>query len=115
MNFLVVRTGEIIMLKTLECMNLSLTFFSSPAFRYYLPAFMLASIRDPVRADVIDSGIIFHLERAVTGENDRLNAFSPQEREAVARFVEWYRDSDDFWEQGQRKQFTALADTLRKT
>lgn len=75
---------------------------------------MLASIRDPVTADVIDSGIIYSLERAVAGEDDRLNAFSAQEREALARFVEWYRDSDDFWEQWQRKQYTELADSLRK-
>ena len=75
---------------------------------------MVASIRDPETADVIDFGIIFHLRRPVAGEDDRLNVFSPQEREALARFVEWFRDSDDYWDAQQKKKFTALADSVRK-
>jgi len=97
----------------------SLGFFTPPAFRYYLPAFLIASIRDPDGADVIPERIISELERAISSDAERLRAFTSREREALSVFVEWWRDfiypssSVQPLERRQRAELTALADALR--
>jgi hypothetical protein len=79
--------------------EVALSFFEPEAFRYYLPAFMLATLEDPAAADIIPHGILFHL----SAPDDprvwaRLCAFAPGELDAVAAFVEslvgWCNDDE---------------------
>lgn len=65
----------------------SLAFFTPAAFRYYLPAFMLAELEDPQVADVIAEGILFHLTDG-SRSDELLRELSGEEREAVACFFE---------------------------
>jgi hypothetical protein len=105
--------------KGLRAHEESLGFFTAAAFRYYLPAYIVASIRHPDEADVIPDGIIFHLKNDLAGGSKRLSTFSPNEREAVARFIEWLAD---YWyprlpRQTRRRRehldLSKLADTIR--
>jgi hypothetical protein len=74
----------------------ALSFFTDKAFRYWLPAFMLAELEDPRAADVIGEGIAFHLSKGSRADA-RLRGFTPNELKAVAAFLEecadLYRDS----------------------
>ena len=65
----------------------SLSFFTPEAFRYYLPAFMMAEINDPETADIIAESIAFHLSDA-PGANERIKQFSQQELLAIVAFFE---------------------------
>lgn len=65
----------------------ALSFFTPEGFRYFLPAFMLAELDDPVAADVIAQSILFHLCKA-DGREDRARILAVNEREAVARFFD---------------------------
>jgi hypothetical protein len=68
---------------------LQLSYFKPEYFRYYLPAFMIASIADPSIADVVPGSIVFHLDPShrVVAEDAREIArlFSEPERKAVPR------------------------------
>ena len=103
--------------KDLRMHNSALSFFTPAAFRYYLPAFLLASIRRPGEVDVIPEGIVFHLQRDLAGKRERLQELSPREREALARFVDWHADYPPFpWQVRERRghiELTALAQALR--
>lgn len=65
----------------------ALSLFTDKAFRYWLPAFMLAEIEDPETADVIAEGIAFHFIEA-EGQEARLQQFTPGELEAIAAFFD---------------------------
>jgi hypothetical protein len=65
----------------------ALSFFTDKAFRYWLPAFMLAELEDPEEADVIAEGIAFHLTDAETAK-DCLQQFTKDELEAIAAFFD---------------------------
>jgi hypothetical protein len=65
----------------------SLSFFTPAAFRYYLPAFILAELDDPETADVIAEGILFHLTDG-SRSDELLHEMNGEEREAVASFFE---------------------------
>jgi hypothetical protein len=66
----------------------ALSFFTAEAFRYYLPAFMLASIDDPIEADVIPGGILYHFSAPDDPRQwGRISALAPAELDAVAAFV----------------------------
>ncbi len=76
----------------------ALSFFTDKAFRYWLPAFMLAELESPVEADVIAQGIAFHLTEP-TGADARLRQFTPSELDAIAAFLKECAqsyDDDDF-------------------
>jgi hypothetical protein len=64
----------------------ALSFFTDKAFRYWLPAFMLAELDHPVEADVIAQGIAFHLTTP-EGADARLRQFAQDELEAIAAFL----------------------------
>mgnify|MGYP000409079592 CR=1 FL=1 len=71
--------------------------FEPEAFRYYLPAFMLADISDPIDADIIGEAIAsFFTPRAnvrlIDKEyiNKRIALFSPQEIAAIVAFITWF-------------------------
>ncbi|MDB6147819.1 MAG: hypothetical protein JWO45_1483 [Spartobacteria bacterium] len=63
----------------------ALSLFTDKAFRYWLPAFMLAELEDPEMADVIAEGIAFHFTKAAEA---RLQQFTPGELEAIAGFFD---------------------------
>jgi len=65
----------------------ALSFFTEKAFRYWLPAFMLAELENPEAADVIAGGIAFHLTPA-NNADAKLRQFTPDELEAIAAFLE---------------------------
>lgn len=65
----------------------AMSFFTDKAFRYWLPAFMLAELESPEEADVIGEGIAFHLTRA-SHADARLSVFTPDELGAIAAFFE---------------------------
>jgi hypothetical protein len=65
----------------------ALSFFTDKAFRYWLPAFMLAELESPVEADIIAEGIAFHLTEA-SGADARLREFAPEELKAIASFCD---------------------------
>jgi hypothetical protein len=67
--------------------EVALCFFTPEAFRYYLPAFMLASLEDPEVADVIPQSIIGALARRGESSRLRVNAFSREEAGAVMAFL----------------------------
>jgi hypothetical protein len=64
----------------------ALSFFTDKAFRYWLPAFMLAELENPREADVIGEGIAFHLTRASSADA-RLSLFAQDELKAIAAFL----------------------------
>lgn len=90
----------------------SLSFFTPEAFRYYLPAFLVCSIRDPEKADVIPEGIVSKLDRDRQEQGGLIAGLTSAERHAVARFVEWLRD--DCWETNlqTKNELTALVQAL---
>lgn len=64
-----------------------LSFFTAEAFCYYLPAFMLAELRDPDTADIIAEGVAFHLtDTPLTKE--RISLFSRDKLLAIIAFFE---------------------------
>ena len=65
----------------------ALSFFTDKAFRYWLPAFMLAELESPVEADIIVEGMTFQLTEA-NGADARLREFAPDELEAIASFCD---------------------------
>jgi len=71
--------------------------FEPEAFRYYLSAFMLADISDPIDADIIGEAIVsFFTPRAnarlIDKEyiNKRIALFTQQELAAIVAFITWF-------------------------
>jgi len=73
--------------KELRCYSSSLSFFTAEAFRYYLPAYMLAELDEPEIADVITEGILFHFTHELPGR-ELASCLTHEEREAVACFFD---------------------------
>lgn len=71
----------------LRCHEAALSFFTDKAFRYWLPAFMIAELESPEQADIIANGIAFHLTEG-SGADARLREFAPHELEAIALFCD---------------------------
>ena len=65
----------------------SMCFFTPEAFHYYLPAFMLAEIKDPETADVISENIAHHFIDGAYKE-ERLAQFNEVQLKAVIEFLE---------------------------
>lgn len=70
----------------------ALTIFTPSAYRYYLPAFLVCSVRHPAEADIIPDHIVWGLLRDISGDRERIHALTKKERSAVARFLEWLQD-----------------------
>jgi hypothetical protein len=66
----------------------SLHYFTPEAFRYYLPAFMMAELWDPEAADVIAEGIAFQFTESPL-KDVRLATFSQNELLAIIAFLEY--------------------------
>jgi hypothetical protein len=61
----------------------SMSFFTPEAFRYFLPAYMLAELDDPKEADIIAESIAFHFDRFTS---DRRPPFTAEELRGVRSF-----------------------------
>jgi hypothetical protein len=78
----------------------AMSFFTGPAFRYWLPAFMLASLEDAKRAEVIPEYIASSMRRG-----ERLSLFTDGELGAIAAFLRhlaYAYGSEDFRETAER-------------
>jgi hypothetical protein len=75
--------------RDLRCHAAALSFFTDKAFRYWLPAFMLAELEDPEgEADIIAESIAYKFLPSEFGRPDaRLEQFSAAELEAIAAFL----------------------------
>lgn len=65
--------------------SVALSFFTDEAFRYWLPAFMIAELDDPEEADVIAGSIAYHLSDA-RGAHCLILKFSENERSVIKDF-----------------------------
>ena len=66
----------------------ALVFFTPDAFRYYLPAFLLASLDDREEADVIPDHVVDHFSHhARPSWAKRVESFSPAECDAIIAFL----------------------------
>ena len=72
----------------------ALSFFTDAAFRYWIPAFMIAELENPVEADIIGESIAFHLSKA-QGAHDKICQFSQSEIEALKLFLTTCVDNSD--------------------
>jgi len=72
--------------QALRIHEVALSLFTDKAFRYWLPAFMLAELENPKEADIIGEGIAFHLTDAESADA-RLRQFAQDELEAIAAFL----------------------------
>jgi hypothetical protein len=68
----------------------ALAFFSHTAYRYYLPAFLIADVLELLRATDPVFYLTHGLERPDADE--RFSAFTAEERAAVARYLRWRQD-----------------------
>ena len=64
---------------------------SPEAFRYYIAAYLLASIEDPVDHDILPALVV----AAVGSRGADARALSPAQRKAVARFLATHVDDSD--------------------
>jgi hypothetical protein len=71
----------------LRCHYAALSFFTPKAFRYWLPAFMLAELDHPEEADVISECIASNFTRS-EGDDEKLREFTRDELEAIATFFD---------------------------
>jgi hypothetical protein len=72
--------------------HVALSFFSPEAFHYYVPAFMLAELRDPIAAGQIGPSLLFHFSRPEEPSwepelRQRLALLTAEQKAVVADFV----------------------------
>ena len=72
--------------------HVALSFFSPEAFHYYLPAFMLAELRDPIAAGQIGPSLLFHFSRPEEQSWEpeltaRLALLTPEQKAVIADFI----------------------------
>lgn len=65
----------------------ALSFFTPEAFRYYLPAFMMAELSNPETADIIAEGVAFHLTDTPFSK-ERIATFNKEQLLAIIAFFE---------------------------
>lgn len=74
---------------------------TATAWRYYLPAFLIWTIREPKTVDVLQDNLEFQLAPPVDGHGvpewfaQRAPGFSPAQRSAIAAFLEWSREQGE--------------------
>ena len=71
----------------------ALSYFTTEAYHYYLPAFLLAELEDPDEADTIAESIVFHFSPSVVGSvwlEGRIALFSKSQLTAIEAFFEYY-------------------------
>ena len=82
--------------KTLRTHESAMSFFTPEAFRYYLPAFMLAELENPVEADILGEYVVYQFGRpAPFWESEfkkRVALFTKSEKAAILAFVQYMQD-----------------------
>jgi len=82
--------------------DVALSFFEPEAFRYFLPAFMLAELSDPETADVIGESIVFHFSKPkefwIESYEKRISLFTRNEKEAIVRFIDYMQSTYGMFE-----------------
>jgi hypothetical protein len=63
-------------------------FFTPEAFRYYLPAFIMAELRNPEDADIIADNLAHHFAPDNTQARTRLSLFTREQLMVIAAFFE---------------------------
>ena len=71
---------------TLAAQSAAFTFFTSEAWRYWLPAFMICVLKFPDAMDVCDSRIAESMTDTYSSE--RLSLLSEEQRRVIARYFE---------------------------
>jgi len=66
----------------------ALSFFTSEAFHYYLPAFAIAVLQEPEDADIIYDHLIYDFH-ASSSTRERLELFNAAQREAMVQYFEY--------------------------
>lgn len=76
----------------------AISFFEPEAFRYFLPAFMLAELEDPEEADIIGESIVFSFGEPadywVEMYEARISLFTRNEKEAILEFLKFMGQDD---------------------
>lgn len=85
----------------------ALSFFTPAAYRYWLPAFMLAEIDDPETADIIAEGIAYDFTES-SPRDARIVQFTQEELRAVAAFFD-----ECARRYGDSRMFSQAAKTVR--
>ena len=80
---------------------------TAAAWRYYLPAFLIWTIREPKIVDVLQDNLEFQLAPPVDGHGvpewfaQRAPGFSTEQRSAIAAFLDWSRErAEEVWPPG---------------
>jgi hypothetical protein len=80
---------------------------TAAAWRYYLPAFLIWTIREPKTVDVLQDNLEFQLAPPVDGHGvpewfeQRAPGFSTAQRSAIAAFLDWSRErAEEVWPPG---------------
>jgi hypothetical protein len=91
----------------------AMSFFTPEAFRYYLPAFMLAELADPETADIIGESIVHHFGPPEDNWKDihraRLSLFTTPENDAVLAFLHYMESTDSAFSGAVRYAETQMA------
>ena len=90
----------------------AMSLFTTEAFRYYLPAFMLAELSDPETADIIGESIVHHLGPPADYWEEihraRLSLFTNGERNAILAFLHYMEGTDSTFSESVRYAETQM-------
>lgn len=77
----------------------ALSYFTDRAFAYYLPAFMVASIKDWEESDIVPETVIFQLIPEIAGNSDigRFQSLTEEQRQVVNSYWKYLADTHQ-WE-----------------
>jgi hypothetical protein len=86
------RNWKHVSIEELRTHHVALSLFSPEAFHYYVPAFMLAELRDPIAAGQIGPSLLFHFSRPEEKSwepelRQRLALLTPEQKSVIADFV----------------------------
>jgi hypothetical protein len=74
----------------------AMCFFTPEAFRYYLPAFMLAELSDSKAADIVGEYVVYKFGPQSRGfqslQKERLAVMSHEEKLAVLQFIRYMQE-----------------------
>ena len=116
-DFLRGRRWNDLRIEELARNHASLFFLTPEALRYYIPAFLIASVLHYDDSDQIPSTLLFLLNPFAMTDSDyqprfreRFESLSDSERHAIRGFLEFLRDThaDDFPSSGEKDQASQL-------
>ncbi len=84
------------------------TFMTDEARVYFTPAFMIASLRDPITADTVPDDFVGNLKE------DLLKYYSPVQLQTIRRFIEFHF-TDEPWNDPNWREQHALVERIEQT